>query len=389
MTSWPAWAAMAGGHNRRGSTGGVGHARRSWNAVRDDYPRPSLTGNAARALPFPKSQRPTCPLSFTPGGTPPAPYGPPRHPPPPGVSRFRRFRCYLDRPPASHSSLPHPPLPGVSLFWRFHCYLDCPHARHGPLRHPPPPGMSLFRRFRCYLDRPHASHSSLRHPPPPGVSLFRRFRCHLNHQPAPYGPPRHPPLLGVSRFRRIGSHLRRVTRHPARHYGSGHPGTGSLLRCFCVEQEAARSRCALKTGNQLCETRRFRALITALVRRPVEHPPGAWNIAVRTRGVFTHRDNFLKPACVERGLVRTGWRGGEAAGGNGQTEREQELAETDRREQARTSGNRSRQKRASAGRRHSMPSIQQGGPAKRPALLTPGSQVEKSIGFPYVGEETR
>ena len=33
---------------------------------------------------------------------------------------------------------------------------------------------------------------------------------------------------------------------------------------------------------------------------------GAWNIAVRTRGVFTHRDDFLEPACVERGLVRTG-----------------------------------------------------------------------------------
>ena len=32
---------------------------------------------------------------------------------------------------------------------------------------------------------------------------------------------------------------------------------------------------------------------------------GAWNIAVRTRGVFTHRDDFQKPACVERGLVRT------------------------------------------------------------------------------------
>ena len=31
-----------------------------------------------------------------------------------------------------------------------------------------------------------------------------------------------------------------------------------------------------------------------------------WNIAVRTRGVFTHRDDFQKPACVERGLVRTG-----------------------------------------------------------------------------------
>ena len=33
---------------------------------------------------------------------------------------------------------------------------------------------------------------------------------------------------------------------------------------------------------------------------------GAWNTAVRTRGVFTHRDDFLKPACAERGLVRTG-----------------------------------------------------------------------------------
>ena len=31
-----------------------------------------------------------------------------------------------------------------------------------------------------------------------------------------------------------------------------------------------------------------------------------WNIAVRTRGVFTHRDDFQKPACAERGLVRTG-----------------------------------------------------------------------------------
>ena len=69
---------MACGHNRRGLAGDVGHARRSWNAVRDDYPRPSLAENAARALPFPKSQRPTCPFSFTPGGTPPArPYAAP------------------------------------------------------------------------------------------------------------------------------------------------------------------------------------------------------------------------------------------------------------------------------------------------------------------------
>ena len=60
MTSWPTWAAMAGGHNRRGSTGGVGHARRSWNAVRDDHPRPSLTGNAARALPSAASVAARC-----------------------------------------------------------------------------------------------------------------------------------------------------------------------------------------------------------------------------------------------------------------------------------------------------------------------------------------
>ena len=31
-----------------------------------------------------------------------------------------------------------------------------------------------------------------------------------------------------------------------------------------------------------------------------------WNIAVRTRGVFTHRAGFQKLACAKRGLVRTG-----------------------------------------------------------------------------------
>ena len=47
-------------------------------------------------------------------------------------------------------------------------------------------------------------------------------------------------------------------------------------------------------------------LITILVWRPVRGTSAdAWNIAVRTRGVFTHRDDFQKPACVERGLVRT------------------------------------------------------------------------------------
>ena len=38
---------------------------------------------------------------------------------------------------------------------------------------------------------------------------------------------------------------------------------------------------------------------------------GAWNITVRTRGVFTHRDGLQKPACAERGLVRTAMERGE------------------------------------------------------------------------------
>ena len=81
---------------------------------------------------------------------------------------------------------------------------------------------------------------------PPGVSRFWRIRCHPGRQPALLGPLRHSPLPGVSRFRRIGSHLRRVAPAPARHYGSGSTETGSLLRCSCVEQEAARFRGALK-----------------------------------------------------------------------------------------------------------------------------------------------
>ena len=39
-------------------------------------------------------------------------------------------------------------------------------------------------------------------------------------------------------------HLRRVTRHPARHYGSGRPGAGSLPLNTKASQEAACSRCA-------------------------------------------------------------------------------------------------------------------------------------------------
>ncbi len=91
----------------------------------------------------------------------------------------------------------------------------------GPLRHPSLPGVSLFQRFRCYLGRPPARHGPLRHPSLPGVSLFRCFRCYLDRPPALHGLLRYPSLPGVSRCRRIGSHLRRVTRHPARLYGTG------------------------------------------------------------------------------------------------------------------------------------------------------------------------
>ena len=49
----------------------------------------------------------------------------------------------------------------------------------GPLRLPSLPGVSRFRRFRCYLGRPPALHGPLRHPPLPGVSRFRRIGSHL------------------------------------------------------------------------------------------------------------------------------------------------------------------------------------------------------------------
>ena len=170
---------------------------------------------------------------------------PPRHPPPPGVSRFRCFRCYLDRPPASHSSPRHPPPPGVSLFRCFRCYLDRPPALHGPLRYPSPPGVSLFWRFRCYLDRPPALRGPLRHPSLPGVSRFRHFRCYLDRPPDPHGPLRHPSPPGVSLFRRIGSHLRRVTQ-------ASRPGTmaagareqAASCDAFVLSRRPPASRCA-------------------------------------------------------------------------------------------------------------------------------------------------
>ena len=46
-----------------------------------------------------------------------------------------------------------PLLPSVSLFRRFRCYPDRPPAPHGSLRHPPPPGVSRFRRIGSHLRR--------------------------------------------------------------------------------------------------------------------------------------------------------------------------------------------------------------------------------------------
>ncbi len=70
-------------------------------------------------------------------------------------------------------------------------------------------------------------------------------------------------------------------------------------------------------------------------------PAGAWNNAVRTRGVFTHRDDFQKLACVERGLVRT------ARGGTGRTGR---TGRTGAERRKCGSGCRDRQESASWGR---------------------------------------
>ena len=112
--------------------------------------------------------------------------GPPQHLPPPGVSRFRHFRCYLNHQAAPHGSLRHPPLPGVSRFRRFRAYPDRPHALHGSLRHPSLPGVSRFPRFRCYLNSPPALHGSLPHPPLPGVSRsgISAATCTLHHRSA-------------------------------------------------------------------------------------------------------------------------------------------------------------------------------------------------------------
>ena len=123
---------MAGGHNRRGLAGDVGHARRV--GMRSET---TTHDRVRREMP-----RVPCP---------------PRHP--------------IVRPARSHSLPVERHLPGL-------------------IRHPPPPGVSLFRRFRCYLDRPPAPYGPPRHPTLPGVSRFRRIGSHLRRVTWAPGPAR-------------------------------------------------------------------------------------------------------------------------------------------------------------------------------------------------------
>ena len=241
------------------------------------------------------------------------------------------------------------------IFWRKVPRVPCPSRRPSvrparsirsrwllpdPPRHSPPPGMSLFRRIGCNLDRPPARHGPLRHPPLPGVSRFRHFRCYLDRPHARHGPLRCPPLPGVSRFRRIGSHLRRVTQ-------ASRPGT---MAAGAREQAASCDAFVLSRRLSAPEAPPNRTSTACLVAKPAPEPrpglwlsrdchrgtpTGAWNNAVRTRGVFTHRDDFQKLACAERGLVRT------ARGGTGRTGAERRKC---------GSGCRDRQESASWGR---------------------------------------
>ena len=79
---------------------------------------------------------------------------------------------------------------------------------------------------------------------------------------------------------------------------------GALGPLRLLSSQRPLRRCHPRDGAPPWNTHRY-------VVRYVEHPVGAWDIAdardiaVRTRGVFTHRAVFQKPACAERGLVRT------------------------------------------------------------------------------------
>ena len=76
---------------------------------------------------------------------------------------------------------------------------------------------------------------------------------------------------------------------------------------FVLSRRPPAPAAPLKRGISFAKTRRFRAADYSHRPAPVRGTFAvAWNIAVRTRGVFTHRTGFQKLACAERGLVRTG-----------------------------------------------------------------------------------
>ena len=101
-----------------------------------------LAESAARALPFPMSQRPTCPFSFAPGGTPPT------------------------RPSATSAPSRCEPIPAFPL------PPGPPTCPRGPLRLPPLLGVSRFRRISSHLRRVTQA---------PGPALWQR--AHRNRQP--------------------------------------------------------------------------------------------------------------------------------------------------------------------------------------------------------------
>ena len=142
-----------------------------------------LAESAARALPFPTSQRPTCP--------------------------FHSLPVAPARPSAAFTSARHEPIPANRLQPGSPTCPAWPSATSAPARCEP------FSAF------PLLPGSSTCPAWPSAVSAAARCE--------PFPPNR---LTPSSRDSGI----------PARHYGSGRPGTGSLLRCFCVEQEAVRSR---------------------------------------------------------------------------------------------------------------------------------------------------
>ena len=94
----------------------------------------------------------------------------------PGVSLFRCFRCYLDRPPASHSSLRHPPTPGVSRFRRIGSHLRRVTQVAGP---------ALWQRAHREQAASCSTQKHRRRLPVPVRRPAGRPRCALSLNPSP------------------------------------------------------------------------------------------------------------------------------------------------------------------------------------------------------------